>query len=165
VPSPVRQASSSEKFARPFPDASALNLRRGESPAVHDARGLTALSFEFVAKPEKAARAPGSLSAEIHSALEDVSGFAGGLVMVSDQEARLITVIIFWEACETRRSSTLCIRRVRGLIAPYLDRCLRFQTMMAHTHVPRVLPVETNSATAGFIIKENIGQETNVCLA
>jgi hypothetical protein len=165
VSGPVRQASSSEKFATSFPDASALNLRRGESPAVHDGRGLTALSFEFVAKPEKAAEAPGSLSTEIHSALQDVSGFAGGLVMVSDQEARLITVVVFWEACEASRSSTLCIRRARALIAPYLDRSLRFQTMMAHTHVPRVLPVETNSATAGFIIKESVGQEANVCLA
>jgi hypothetical protein len=164
VSSPVRQASSSEKFAQLLGN-SARDFRC-QSPDVRGAGGFTALSFEFVAMPEKAVSASKSLSAEIHSALEELSGFAGSLVMVSDQEARLITVVVFWEACEGRPSSALCVRRVRALIAPYLDRCLRLQTMMAHMPVPRVLPVETNPASAGFILKESVGQEeANVCLA
>jgi hypothetical protein len=145
VSSPVRQASSSESLISFF-------------------GRLTALSFEFVATPERAAIAPKSLPAAIHSALEKVSGFAGSLVMVSDQEARLITVVVFCEACEARQSSTLCVRRVRALLAPYQDRCLRFQTMVAHMPAPRVFPAETDSAAVSFIIKENISQEDNVCV-
>jgi hypothetical protein len=64
--------------------------------------------------------------------LEDVGGFAGTLVMVSDQEARLVTVVTFWNGTEARKSCDRSLHRVRVLIAPYLDRCLRVQTKVAH---------------------------------
>ena len=161
--SPVPKVSSSVKLVTPFPDVSDLEPRVA-SLRPRGANRLTAFSFEFVAKPEKAPGAPLSLPAAIQSGLEDINGFAGSLVMVSDQEARLITVIIFWEGSEARRSCALSLRRVRALLAPYLDRCLRTQNMLAHlpTPDPRRYP---GSIDTRFIAGESIAQEANVCVA
>ena len=53
---------------------------------------MTALSVEFVAKPQEAHRVEAAIPAAVAGALKEVTGFAGCLVMISDQEARLVTV-------------------------------------------------------------------------
>ncbi len=164
VSSPVRQASSSGKSVTLFPDASNRKCKV-ESPGARRAGGLTAFSFEFVAKPEQAASATRYLPAAIQSGLEDVAGFAGSLVMVSDQEARLVTVITFWQGSEARKSCAQSSRRVRALLAPYLDRCLRAQNMLAHLPTPPDLRNEPGSIDTRFIAEESVAQEANVCVA
>jgi hypothetical protein len=92
---------------------------------------LTALSVEFVAKPEEARRAEHSIPASIDASLREFDGYAGCLVMISNQEARLITVITFWSG---PRGSQLCqqnTRWVNALLKPFMDRCLRSQTVFA----------------------------------
>src|SRR5690349_23557063 len=122
VSSPVAKPSSSGKSVTAFADVSDPDFSdvdpRVASLRPRGASRLTAFSFEFVAKPEKAVGAPLSLSAAMQSGLEDMLGFAGSLVLVSDHEARLITVIIFWEGSEARESCALSLRRVRALLAP-----------------------------------------------
>ena len=162
--SPVRHASSSGKSVTSFPDVSNLKCK-GESPSGRRASGLTAFSFEFVAKPEQAASAVLNLPGAIHSGLEDLTGFAGSLVMVSDQEARLVTMIVFWAGSEARKSCAQSVRRVRALLAPYLDRCLRVQNMLAHLPMPQDLTAETDSVDTCLITKESIAQEGNLCVA
>ncbi len=164
VSSPVRHPISSEKSVACFPGVSDLNLSV-ESPRARAGKRLTAFSFEFVAKPERSTSAPVSLPAAIQSGLEDVTGFAGSLVMVSDQEARLITVIIFWEGSEARKSCAQSLRRLRALLAPYLDRCLRMQNMLAHLPSPPALRDEPNSIDTRYIVSESITQEANSCVA
>ena len=129
------------------------------------ANRLTAFSFEFVAKPEQAAGAPLLLPAAIQSGLEDIAGFAGCIVMVSDQEVRLITAIIFWNGVEARRSCERSVRRVRALLAPYMDRSLRVQNLLAHTHTPQNSETESSSMDTHFIAEESIAEEANTCAA
>ena len=162
--SPVRQASSAVKPVTSLLDVSDLKMS-AESPRARGANGLTAFSFEFVAKPDEAANATLYLPAAIQSGLQDVPGFAGSLVMVSDLEARLITVIIFWEGTEARKSCALSLRRVRTLLAPYLDRCLRAQNMLAHLPITRELHAQPRSIDTPFIANESVAQEANVCVA
>jgi len=129
------------------------------------ARGVnpfTAFSFEFVAKPEEAASAVLVLSAAIQSALEDFAGFAGSLVMVSDSEARLIRVIIFWQGSEARQS---CAQSVRALLASYLDRCLRAQNLLAHLPAPQALSIKFSSIDTSFITSDSMAQEEHACVA
>lgn len=161
--SPVRHTSSSEKSAVSFSGIS--DRIRIESIIGRAANALTAFSFEFVAKPEQAAGATLSLPAAIQSGLEDVAGFAGSLVMVSDQEARLITVIIFWDGTDARRGCERSVRRVRALLAPYMDRCLRVQNLFAHLPKPQGLPLESSSIDKCYINQESLAQEANVCAA
>ena len=168
--SSARYNSSSEKFVAPFPKVSDARFQV-ETPIAPEGNGFTAFSFEFVAKPEQAASATSFLPAAVQSGLKDIPGFAGSLVMASDQEARLITVIIFWNRSESqnghdaRRSCERSVRRVRALLAPYMDRCLRVQNLLAHLPKPQELPLEPSSIDNCFIGEESVAQEANVCAA
>ncbi|HEX8765699.1 MAG TPA: hypothetical protein VF740_11095 [Candidatus Acidoferrum sp.] len=136
-----------------------------EGPIARVTNRLTAFSFEFVAKPEQAASASLLLPAAIQSGLEEIAGFVGSLVMISDQEARLITVIIFWSGAEARRSCERSVRRVRALLAPYMDRCLRVHNFLAHAPKPRNPETEASSIDIHFITEESIAEEADVRLA
>ena len=161
---PARYTSSSQKSVVSFHDVPDSRFS-ALSPFACPSNGLTAFSFEFVAKPDQAASAPSLLPSAIQSGLEDIPGFAGSLVMVSDQEARLITVIIFWNAGDARRSCERSVRRVRALLAPYMDRCLRVQTLFAHLPKHQELRSEPGSIDNCFIGEESVAQEANVCAA
>ena len=162
--SPGRYINSSQKSVGAFSNTSDARFKV-EGPIARATNGLTAFSFEFVAKPEQAARAPLLLPAALQSALEDMAGLAGSLVMISDQEARLITVIIFWSGVEARRSCEGSVRRVRALLAPYMDRLLRVHNFLAHAPKPRNTETEPSSIDIHFITEESIVEEANVRLA
>jgi hypothetical protein len=104
---------------------------------------ITAVSIEFVAKPCEAKRLATMIPAEIARALKHVSGFAGCLVMISDQEARLVTVVTLWEGEDRTKRSSQNARCVNSLLAPFLDRYLRVQVMVAHLPVLPVIRPHT----------------------
>ncbi len=170
MPSPVRQPNRLEKSATAFPKASYPKFAT-ELSRVRQTNELAAFSFEFVAKPEQAADATLLLPAAIQSGLEDVAGFAGSFVMVSDQEARLITVIVFWEGCEARRTGPQVARRVRALLAPYLDRCLRVQNLLAYfparqgAFSQQDAFSQASSIDTSLIAEESIAEEATICAA
>src|SRR5947208_12696196 len=122
-----------------YPNGQAALLKR--QPPSHGKSGvppLTALSIEFVAKPQEAHRVESAIPAAIAGALKEVTGFAGCLVMISDQEARLVTVITLWSGEDRAQRCNQNARWVKALLAPYQDRCMRVQTMIARLPV---LPV------------------------
>lgn len=102
------------------------------APCHAAAATLTALSIEFVAKPAEARRAQLSIPEAINNTMKGVSGYAGCLVMVSDREARLITVITFWIGEDRGRCCNENQRWLCKLIAPYVEGCLRMRTFTAH---------------------------------
>lgn len=93
---------------------------------------ITALSIEFVAKPDEARKVHAALPAAINGALGAVAGFAGCFVMIADHEARLVTVVTLWSGEDRMQRCSENVRWVRALLAPYLDRCLRMQTLAAY---------------------------------
>ena len=115
-----------------LPTSSLIPHRGGfPSPGAHQLSTL-ALSVEFVAKPEKAVPARTFLPEAILGALKEVEGFAGCVVLSSDQESRLVTVITFWTGSSSRKCCEQNARWVKALVASYADRCLRVQTLVAH---------------------------------
>jgi len=134
-------------------------------PQASDACGTMALSVEFVAKPEKAKSAPAFLPNAILGSLKEVAGFAGCMVMSSDQEARLITVITFWTGSDCHKRCNENVRWVRAILASYVDRCLRVQTLLAHAPLTADFPAETNDAEAGLMLQESAPVEETVCVA
>jgi hypothetical protein len=135
---------------------------------------LTALSIEIVAKPQEAHRVEAAIPAAIAGALKDVNGFAGCLVMISDLEARLVTVITLWTGNHRAKCCSQNKRWVHALLQPYLDRYLRVQTMVAHLQVLPLLdslpaiPPQTNVGDECSTKKERIStDETDetVCAA
>jgi hypothetical protein len=126
---------------------------------------VTALSVEFVAKPREAQHVEASIPGAIAGAFKEVTGFAGCLVMISDQEARLITVVTLWAGDEREKRCGENIRWIRALLAPYVDRCLRVQTMCAHLPV---LPIIQAGINAGdeCLIKDNVvSEDETICVA
>jgi hypothetical protein len=164
VGSPVQQPSSVRNVACLFPDPSAENTRRVAGKQ-SSSRGLTALSVEFVAKPQVAHRAHSAISMAITAALHDVRGFAGCLVMVADQEARLVTVLTFWTGDDRFKRCGDHSRWVRKLLTPYLDRCLRVQTLVTDLKVPPLMRqgMETAGEYSGLQVLASEGAE--VCVA
>ncbi|MBS1842337.1 MAG: hypothetical protein JSS69_08515 [Acidobacteria bacterium] len=91
-----------------------------------------ALRAEFVLKPGKEGKVHETIDQIVSNSFSQDKEFLQGLVMVSEMESRLVTVITFWHPdgfAEARE------RRVRWLgekLAPYLDKSLRVQAFSAH---------------------------------
>jgi hypothetical protein len=115
-----------------------------------------------VAKPQEAQRVQAAIPAAIAGALKDVTGFAGCLVMISDQEARLVTVITLWSGNERVKCCRENVRWVNALLAPYLDRRIRVQTMVAH--LPVIRP-EMNAASECFGMQNLPSEDETACVA
>src|SRR6266403_520206 len=84
--SPARYSDMTNSVTYPF----LHNHEPNEHLAANGTVGLppvTALSVEFVAKPQEAHRVQAAIPTALAGALKDVNGFAGCLVMISDQEA------------------------------------------------------------------------------
>jgi hypothetical protein len=98
---------------------------------------LAALSIEFVAKPEEAHRARAAIPGAIQNALADVPGFAGCLVMITDREARLVSVLTFWAGPERLTQSSKRERWLHRILRSYIDHCLRVRTLDAYVPTMR----------------------------
>jgi hypothetical protein len=111
----------------------------------HSSRDLLALSLEFVAKPNTTASMKSQLPLALKQTLGEVPGFSGSLVLISDQESRLVTVITFWSGHDRVMRCAENRRWVHALLKPYIDGCLRgrthfsdgYQTPLASLHAPQ----------------------------
>ena len=129
--STARHPNPENKVAFPFSKASAMEPYPSKVSARSNSQ-VTALSIEFVAKPHEAHRAQLAIPSALAGALKEVTGFAGCLVMVSDQEARLVTVVTLWSGDDRQKLCSENLRWVRAVLVTYLDRCLRVQILNAH---------------------------------
>lgn len=86
---------------------------------------LAAVCIELVANGLGAAQAGSAISEAVEEVLEAVPGFAGCLVLVADEEKRLVTVIAFWGGAERVALSRNSAPWIHKAIAPYLEHCLR----------------------------------------
>ena len=88
-------------------------------------QAIAAHSLEFVALPGRAEGIQCEIPAAVAHAFGSSEGFAGCLVLVSEQESRLVTVITMWSGS---KRFELCSRsgdRLRKWLSPYVDRWLR----------------------------------------
>ena len=102
--------------------------------------GTTALSIEFVSKPQEVYRLRTAIPAAIEGALGRVAGFAGCLLLITDKEPRLATVITFWEGENRAALSNNSAPWVHKLLAPFLDHCLQVRSHDAYS------PVKTSAS-------------------
>ena len=110
----------------------AFDGRKNAPVSTAGSPGVTALSVEFVAKPQETHRVQSAIPRALAGALQDVSGFAGCLVMISEQEARLVTVITLWVGKDRLKQCRENANGVHKLLAPYVDRRLRVQILAAY---------------------------------
>jgi hypothetical protein len=119
---------AAEKKLNPHENLIAGNART--SDAVTTTPALTALSVEFVAVPREAKRLRDVIPADLEAALQVLDGYKGCMVLVSDQEARLVTVITLWSGSEGLKQCRENAKWVKHLLTPYVDRWLRTQTQI-----------------------------------
>ena len=171
--SPVPCSSTTKNAAYPFSQTAALKPQppaNGTSGAtsVTAVTAVTALSIEFVAKPQEAHRVEAAIPAALAGALKDVTGFAGCLVMISDQEARLATVVTLWAGDDRANRCSQNARWVHALLKPYLDLCLRVRTMVAHLPLLPLLPAirpETIAAGQSSMRQDLLSEDKTICVA
>jgi hypothetical protein len=120
-----------------------------------------------VAKPQEAHRLEAAIPAALAGVLKDVTGFAGCLVMISDQEARLVTVVTLWAGDDRANRCSQNARWVHALLKPYLDLCLRVQTMVAHLPLLPLLPAirpETIAAGECSVMQDLLSEDKTICV-
>jgi hypothetical protein len=93
---------------------------------------ISARCVQFVALPGRTHKLQASLPARIHAAFDLVPAFAGCMVMISDQEARLVTVVTLWSGKERARHCNENCDCLKQLIAPFVDHWLRSESHLAH---------------------------------
>ncbi len=157
-------ATSVRYSSYPFGQTAALKPQPPASGTL-SAAGITAVSIEFVAKPQEAHRVETAIPAAIVRALKYVTGFTGCLVMISEHEARLVTVVTFWDGEDRLKRCSQNARCVQALLAPYLDRRLRVQTMVAHLPVLPVIRPETIAAGESSVMQDLRSEDETVCVA
>ncbi len=157
-------ASSFRYSSYPFRQTAAL---KSQPPASGTSRAgeISAVCIEFVAKPEEAHRVETAIPAAIVRALKYVSGFAGCLVMILEREARLVTVVTFWKGEDRLKRCTQNARCVQALLAPYLDRPLRVQTMVAHLPALSMIRPEPIQGGESFVMQDLLSEDETVCAA
>ncbi|MGB7027195.1 MAG: hypothetical protein WBD72_07890 [Candidatus Acidiferrum sp.] len=137
-----------------------------QSPTVRqEASAITALSIEFVAKPHESHKVHATLPAAINGALGEVAGFAGGFVMIANHETRLVTVVTLWRGEDRLQRCSENLRWVRALVAPYLDHCLRVQTLSAYVPgAPRV-STEFEQSCSETELEVGLNEQESMCAA
>lgn len=126
---------------------------------------MAALSVEFVAKPEAAREAEHAIPAAIDGSLREVGGYAGCLVMVSNHEARLITVVTFWTGANRAERCNENARWVVALLKPYIDRCLRSRTLSARVPLEAAVWMARKEAASSELLKQSESEISLMSLA
>jgi hypothetical protein len=112
-------------------------------------------SVEFVALPGRTAGIQSEIPLAMRHAFNRTDGFVGCVVLVSEQEARLITVLTLWTGLNRRALCSESEKRLQKWLAPYVDRWLRTRRFasfvaapehsLANPHKLRDAPVAINS--------------------
>jgi hypothetical protein len=92
---------------------------------------VIAHGVEFVASPGKGEKLQRAVPEAMRNAFGESGSFAGCLVLVSEQEARLVTVITLWTGKDRARQCDENSNRVKGLLTPYVDSWLRTRKLSA----------------------------------
>ena len=108
----------------------------GRERAQACACNLSAQSLQFVASPGRANKLQTILPAAIREAFSVVPAFAGCIVMVSEQEARRVTIVTFWKGNEHRQQCGRMAEQLKEILFPYVDHWLRTENHLAHFLIP-----------------------------
>lgn len=114
---------------------------------------LIALHLDFVVKPNSGAEWTNELAEAIAKARLDEEGLKVSLILVSDREARLVTLLTFWERSRFLAAREYCIAWMQKLLAPFADGPIR-----AHSSVPQFLN-EERSVRATVRVQEADGRQ------
>lgn len=97
---------------------------------------IIAHAVEFVALPEKTEKLQAAIPEALRNAFCSTGGFSGCIVLISEQEARLVTVITLWTGIDRAKQCDENSKRVSRLLTPFVDRWLRTRRLAAFLATP-----------------------------
>lgn len=100
----------------------------GSSEKLPMAHGVMALHLDFVAKPEGTRELNCELGTVLNAAGLAEEGLETALLLVSDREARLVTLLTFWDSGRFASARERRIAWMQKLLAPFADGPIRAQT-------------------------------------
>jgi len=118
------------------------SIRRACAPEERKA-SVTAHSVEFVALPGRAEGVQLEITAAMRHAFGAADGFMGCMVLVSEQESRLVTVITLWGGSRRSEWCNESEKRLQKWLAPYVDRWLRTRKHVSFVAPPARLVTDT----------------------
>ena len=125
----MRESAVGEFGTRPVFVSNPHKARTAKGPAQEHA---VALRAEFVLKPGKEDKVRQTIEEIVSNSFSLDKEFLQGLVMVSEMESRLVTVITFWHPNGFAESRERRVRWLSERLAPYLYKLPRVQTFSAH---------------------------------
>jgi hypothetical protein len=111
------------------------------------ASGVVALHLDFVAKPDGARELNRELGSVLKRAGLVQEGLETGLLLISDREARLVTLLTFWDAERFASDRERRIEWMQKLLMPFADGPVR-----AQTSTPRFVLAES---VVGFALEKS----------
>lgn len=131
-------------------EAGAAFVSNPSKEASKNGESVIALRADFVLKPGNDERVRETIDVVLANSFGRDRQFLQALVLVSEMEARLITVITFWHANGFAEARERRVVRLRQKLQPYLDKSLRVQTFSAH-----VLDAKNSLSTTQSALKED----------
>ena len=110
---------------------------------------ILAYSVEFVALPGRTEELRTMIPDAMRIALANSRAFSGCMVLLSEQEARLVTVITFWTGRDRAKHCTENSKQVESLLLPYVDDWLRTRRMTAFLCWPQHPPSSERKSRTG----------------
>jgi hypothetical protein len=139
------QTSSYPAVISADPSAEVLTSDRSclaQTTETFEAHGspVIAHSFEFVALPGRAEGVQAEIPTAMRHAFRDIDGFVGSMVLVSEQESRLVTVITLWTGSNRLELCGESEKRLKRWLLPYVDRWLRTRRFASFVAAPDRFP-------------------------
>ncbi|HTP67644.1 MAG TPA: hypothetical protein VMJ35_01960 [Dongiaceae bacterium] len=122
-----------------------------EESAALASPAIIAHSLEFVALPGRAEGIQVEIPMAMRHAFRDTDGFMGSMVLVSEQESRLVTIITLWTGSNRIALCGEGEARLRRWLTPYVDRSVRTRRFASFVAAPDRLParIHPKSQVAG----------------
>jgi hypothetical protein len=108
-----------------------ISQAAGDSTGEASTPEVIAHGVEFVALPGKAAKLQRAIPEAMRDTFGNSGSFSGCMVLVSEQEPRLVTVITLWTGRDRVEQCNENSKRVKKLLTPYVDRFLRARRLAA----------------------------------
>lgn len=130
----VEAGTTLEKQVKPKLGLSGLSrISMGNPGSESPSLEIFAHGVEFVALPGQTEKLQREVPLIIRGANAESDGFYGCLVLFSEQEARLVTVITFWRGSDQAKQCDE--KRCKKLLGPYVDRWLRVRRFVSFLSV------------------------------
>jgi hypothetical protein len=111
-------------------------LMKAESLAMSTTPQVFAHSVEFVALPGKTEKLVREIPVAMRQANGKFKDFSGCIVLVSEEEARLVTVITLWTERDSSKGPNENLDHLRTLLEPYVDSWLRTRKFISLLSIP-----------------------------